>query len=323
MDDEHRQAAGQSPTSGHATPAVPGFREDLYRSPRGGGGSRYRRAAGRGRRYPMALAPGRVSGARLARRFIGDCATRTLDADAPRYRTAHAYAWLAPADVREPERAMMERVALLSGTAARRWTRGMLGLGLGRAAAPAAGTAAPLSAEAVAREQLSRRSRRRAGTSRHRAAPRHHAEHGACADRALRAALARPATPPRPTLSPRRRRRSRRCPRSATGSAAGPGRRETPRRRRPAVPVRPLRWVSAGSRSCASGDRPASGRQLRLEPSRRTPSWTSSRPSGRLAALSPLGLLAVFGAEPHGGREPARRSCARSSRNLGGGAGSA
>jgi DNA-binding NtrC family response regulator len=190
---------------------------------------------------------------------------KTLDADA-RARL-RAYAW--PGNVRELAN-VMERVALLTDAAA--VSARMLELGPGRAGggAPATGVSALLTSDQVAREQLVAAleetgwnisvTARRLGITRN----------------TVRARIARfdlrsPGLPPHP-------------------DPPEPG----PRR-----PVRPLRWDS----------RRVTFLRVRAVGQRRDDSYGWSRLAesfvdkldafgGRLAGLSPTGLLAVFGAEP-------------------------
>ena len=217
---------------------------------------------------------------------------KTLDADA-RARL-RAYAW--PGNVRELAN-VMERVALLTDAAV--VSARMLELGPGRAGggAPATGVSALLTSDEVAREQLVAAleetgwnisvTARRLGITRN----------------TVRARIARfdlrsPGLPPHPDppepgpaepalaaepgpAAPDRQ---------ATGEATATG----PRR-----PVRPLRWVS----------RRVTFLRVRAVGQRRDDSYGWSRLAesfvdkldafgGRLAGLSPTGLLAVFGAEP-------------------------
>jgi MoxR-like ATPase len=209
---------------------------------------------------------------------------KRLDADA-RSRL-RAYAW--PGNVRELAN-VMERVALLTDAAA--VSARMLELG----PAPSAGAPAPLTAADVARDQLLTAleetgwnisvSARRLGLTRN-----------TVRARIARYELRSPGLPPHPDLSePEPLPPSRALPADpqknpATGEPAP----SAPRR-----PVRPLRWTS----------RRVTFLRVRAVGERRDDSYGWSRLAesfvdkleafgGRLAGLSPMGLLAVFGAEP-------------------------
>ena len=195
---------------------------------------------------------------------------KTLDTDA---RTRlRAYAW--PGNVRELAN-VMERVALLTDAAA--VSARMLELGPGRASADglAAGAPAPLTADDAARHRLVSTleetgwnisvTARRLGITRN-----------TVRARIARYELRSPGLPPHPDPP-----------------TAEPG---PPVARRP---VRPLRWIS----------RRVTFLRVRAVGEHRDDSYGWSRLAesfvdkveafgGRLAALSPLGFLAVFGAEP-------------------------
>jgi transcriptional regulator with AAA-type ATPase domain len=216
---------------------------------------------------------------------------KTLDPDA-RARL-RAYPW--PGNVRELAN-VMERVALLTDAAA--VSARMLELGPGRASAdaPSAGAPAPLTSDDAARHQLLSAleetgwnisvTARRLGITRN-----------TVRARIARYELRSPGLPPHPDppepelllpapalpVEPPQKN-------PATGAPAP----SVPRR-----PVRPLRWIS----------RRVTFLRVRAVGERQDDSYGWSRLAeafvdkleafgGRLAALSPLGLLAVFGAEP-------------------------
>ena len=215
---------------------------------------------------------------------------KTLDADA-RARL-RAYPW--PGNVRELAN-VMERVALLTDAAA--VSARMLELGPGRASADgsAAGAPAPHTADDAARHQLLSAleetgwnisvTARRLGITRN-----------TVRARIARYELRSPGLPPHPDppepeplpLAPALPAEPQKIP-----AIAEPG---------PSVarrPVRPLRWIS----------RRVTFLRVRAVGERRDDSYGWSRLAesfvdkleafgGRLAALSPLGFLAVFGAEP-------------------------
>jgi len=215
---------------------------------------------------------------------------KKLDTDA-RARL-RAYAW--PGNVRELAN-VMERVALLTDAAT--VSAGMLELGPGRisAVAPSAGAPAPLTAADVARDQLLAAledtgwnisvSARRLGLTRN-----------TVRARIARYELRSPGLPPHPDLPepeplPPSPALPAEPPKNPAPGEAAPS---APRR-----PVRPLRWTS----------RRLTFLRVRAVGERRDDSYGWSRLAesfvdkleafgGRLAGLSPMGLLAVFGAEP-------------------------